>query len=116
MTSAIDEFTSFLDENGLDVCFESKLLGHSDAIQSSEKEMAKLCETVTRGYQFESQISDWELVEIADNAPDWILLFQMHGINGQLQFGDNGNIYFWIRKQDLANKDFSKVWQILECD
>lgn len=113
--SAIDEFESFLDENGLDVCFKSKLLGYSDAIQSSEKEMAKQCETATRGYQFESQISDWELVEIADNAPDWILLFQMHGINGQPQFGDDGNIYFWIRKQDLANKDFSKIWLILEC-
>ena len=30
-------------------------------------------------------------------------------------FGDCGNIYFWIRKQDLAERRFDKVWCILQC-
>ncbi|MGN0700170.1 MAG: DUF1963 domain-containing protein [Oscillospiraceae bacterium] len=30
-------------------------------------------------------------------------------------FGDCGHIYFWIRKADLAARNFDNVWLILQC-
>ena len=29
--------------------------------------------------------------------------------------GDVGNLYFYIRKQDLAERNFDKVWLVLQC-
>ena len=33
----------------------------------------------------------------------------------EFMFGDCGHLYFWIRKQDLQNRDFDHVWMILQC-
>ena len=46
----------------------------------------------------------------------WQLLLQLPSMEayGTL-WGDNGNLYFWIRRDDLARRDFSKVWLILQC-
>jgi uncharacterized protein YwqG len=30
-------------------------------------------------------------------------------------WGDAGRIYFWIQEQDLKNRDFAKVWLVLQC-
>ncbi|MCD2347047.1 DUF1963 domain-containing protein [Clostridium guangxiense] len=30
-------------------------------------------------------------------------------------FGDCGEIYFYIRKADLKDKNFENVWLILQC-
>lgn len=35
--------------------------------------------------------------------------------NSVIMFGDCGHIYFWIRKQDLKERNFDKVWLILQC-
>lgn len=112
-----DDLVSFLDDNELYAWENSKLLGNPFIIQNS---MEEECETVTRGYgcggsEDAKMISKEERADIEEKSADWILLFQMSGINDKLSFGDDGNIYFWIRKQDLANKDFSKVWLILQC-
>jgi len=32
----------------------------------------------------------------------------------ELMFGDSGHIYFWIKKEDLKNKNFDNVWLILQ--
>ena len=32
-----------------------------------------------------------------------------------MMWGDVGKLYFWIRKQDLARRDFSNVWMIMQC-
>ncbi len=114
---AENDLDSFLEENGLDLWDNTKLLGYPFLIQNP---MEEECETVTRGYSCGSpedmkMISEEESADIQKKSAEWILLFQMSGINNNLSFGDDGNIYFWIRKQDLANKDFSKVWLILQC-
>ena len=51
-------------------------------------------------------------------AADWVLLFQMASIQEddyELMFGDLGNLYFYIRKQDLKERNFDKVWLVLQC-
>lgn len=35
--------------------------------------------------------------------------------NFELLFGDCGNIYFYIKKSDLVNKNFEGSWAILQC-
>lgn len=98
----------------------TKLLGYSDTIQSS---MEEECEIVTRGYRLGfpedfAVIPDDILEQVKINSKNWILLFQMGTIETEdmeYMFGDCGHIYFWIRKQDLKNKNFDRIWLILQC-
>jgi len=48
-----------------------------------------------------------------DNIPE-ILLFQLHMANG-IMWGDAGVGNFFIKEEDLKNKDFSKVWYTWDC-
>lgn len=99
----------------------SKLLGWPDIIQSN---MTMECELVSRGYYLGSPAS-WDEVTKRDrqeakdhSLKDWILLFQLDTVeNGdfELMFGDCGRLYFYIRKKDLAERNFDNVWLILQC-
>lgn len=95
----------------------TKLLGYPDVIQSS---MELECEEVTRGFYNgkEHEIPPKLQNEINEASKDWILLFQMGTVqdeNFELMFGDSGQIYFWIKKQDLEAKNFDNTWLILQC-
>ena len=50
-------------------------------------------------------------------ASDWQLLFQIDSDEEQLgaMWGDVGRVYFWIRRQELKERDFSNVWLSLQC-
>lgn len=52
-----------------------------------------------------------------EGASDWALLFQVDTDEAGpgWMWGDCGMIYFWIRRADLARRDFSKVWLVLQC-
>ena len=95
----------------------TKLLGYPDVIQNS---MEEECEAVTRGFDMggiESYPKQYQK-EIRSASKDWILLFQMDTVETsdyELMFGDSGHIYFWIKKEDLANKNFENIWLILQC-
>ena len=98
----------------------TKLFGYPDVIQNP---MEEECEACSRGFrQGNSEdfaaISDADRKDIEDKAKDWVLLFQMSTIQTEdyeLMFGDCGSIYFWIRKEDLKEERFDKVWLILQC-
>lgn len=46
---------------------------------------------------------------------DWVLLLQLDSDDSiGFEWGDAGFLYFWIRHQDLAAKDFSKVWMVFQ--
>ena len=98
----------------------TKLLGYPDVIQNPMQEQ---CEAVKRGYRVGSSedysmISEDVKASIKESEDEWILLFQMGTIeddNFELMFGDCGHIYFWIRKSDLLEKNFSNIWLILQC-
>ena len=92
-----DEFDYFdvVSEAGYDIDEygeNTKILGYPDIIQDS--------------MEFENE--------------DRILLFEMGTIEDEdsgyeLMWGDCGHIYFWIKKQDLKESKFDKVWLILQC-
>jgi uncharacterized protein YwqG len=49
-------------------------------------------------------------------AKDWKLLLQLASDEDtEMMWGDGGTLYFWIREADLPDRDFSKVWIILQC-
>ncbi len=53
--------------------------------------------------------------DLAGDLSAWQLLFQMDSDSvPNTEWGDTGRIYYWIREQDLAKRDFSKVELILQ--
>lgn len=47
---------------------------------------------------------------------DWILLFQLDtDDDAEMMWGDSGMLYYWIRKQDIRDKNFDNCWMILQC-
>ncbi|PHI09788.1 DUF1963 domain-containing protein [Fusobacterium polymorphum] len=94
----------------------TKLLGYPDVIQSSMEEQ---CAAITKGFYMGGIDSPKKYrEEVIKDSKDWILLFQMDTVETsdyELMFGDSGHIYFWIKKEDLANKNFDNIWLILQC-
>ena len=94
----------------------TKLLGYPDVVQNS---MEEECVEVTRDFDMEAIKASPKKYkeEIKKAAENWILLFQMDTVETddyELMFGDSGHIYFWIKKEDLKNKNFDNVWLILQ--
>lgn len=48
---------------------------------------------------------------------DCVLFLQIDSVEDKtgMMLGDCGRIYFWIKKQDLLNKNFDNTWCILQC-
>jgi uncharacterized protein YwqG len=54
--------------------------------------------------------------ELESGRYDWMLLLQFDSDDDAgIMWGDAGMLYFWIRKVDLAKRDFNDVWMILQC-
>lgn len=98
----------------------SKLLGWANVIQGN---MTRECELVAkRGYYLGN---GWDEVTPRDRQEteqwanrDWLLLLQLDTVETdgfELMFGDGGRIYFYIRREDLAARNFDNVWLILQC-
>ena len=116
-----DSYEEALDTLGYAAdCERHKLLGYANLIQG---EMLTECERVNRGLYCGDAKSYRETPEavkadIRSTAKDWLLLFQMASIqedDWELMFGDLGNLYFYIRKEDLKNRSFDKAWLVLQC-
>lgn len=107
-----ERYLDLHDELGLDV--DHKLLGHSNNIQ---KGMELQCELVNNGIDCGSieAYHDPRLAELATRRFDWRLLFQISSYDeDDMQWGDDGSLYFWIRAEDLAAKSFDRAWSILQ--
>ena len=94
----------------------NKLLGYPDTIQNPMPEECE--EMIEQVYPSEAMTICVDENGIVDKSKDWILLFQMGTLETkdmEYMFGDCGHIYFWIRKHDLMNKNFDKIWLILQC-
>lgn len=116
-----DEYDELLGILGQDIEDEhSKLLGYADLIQG---EMLTQCERISRGlfcgdHQSYVNTPDDVKEDIKKHATDWQLLFQMMYIQEkdfEMLFGDCGNIYFYIKKEDLENKKFDNIKFVLQC-
>ncbi|MDR1195803.1 MAG: DUF1963 domain-containing protein [Endomicrobium sp.] len=95
---------------------ESKLLGYADLIQG---EMLFECEAVTNGYNMgdKLEIDEQTRQKLEENSKDWTLLLQLDTIADDkflFMFGDCGRIFFYIKQDDLANRNFENVWLILQ--
>lgn len=95
---------------------ENQILGYANCIQSA---MELECQLVTNGLYCgdHSGYNDPRSKELEQGSSDWVLLFQIDSEeeNVGMMWGDSGKLYFWIRKQDLKEKNFSKCWFILQC-
>jgi uncharacterized protein YwqG len=93
----------------------NKLLGYSNTIQN---EMELECELVTNGlYCGDSTgYNNQRAKSLEPNAKDWLLLLQIDSNDeNRMMWGDVGRLYFWIKKDDLLNKQFDKAWFCLQC-
>ncbi len=93
---------------------QHRLLGHPQVIQSP---MEISVQEATSGYQQKELATyDDEIVgEVLKGAVDWRLLLQIDSDdNPGWMWGDSGRLYFWIRQQDLASKNFASAWLILQ--
>lgn len=96
----------------------NKLLGWANPIQGN---MTQECELISRGYYLGSgwdNVTPRDRQESIDRSKDWQLLFQLDSIfddDFELMFGDCGRIYYYIRKEDLAERNFNNIWLILQC-
>jgi uncharacterized protein YwqG len=93
----------------------NKLLGYSDNIQN---EMELECELVTNGLYCgdPSGYNDPRAKALEPNSRNWRLLLQIDSNEeNEMMWGDCGRLYFWIKKDDLLNKQFDKSWFSLQC-
>lgn len=96
-----------------EICHQ--ILGHPRPIQG---DMQLECQLVSNGlYCGDSTgYDDPRAKVLAKGAEDWRLLFQLdYDSNPGMMWGDCGRLYFWIRHEDLHNRDFAKTWMILQC-
>lgn len=117
-----EDYDVALAELGVDMedVEKHKVFGYADVMQD---EMLSECERVTRGlycgnpegYQ---NIPDEVETDINNKAKDWVLLLQLQTITKddfEWMFGDCGMLYYYIKKEDLANHQFEKGWFCVQC-
>lgn len=97
----------------------TKLLGYANIIQS---DMLLLCEMVTNGIycgNADYGVTEDELHRLKENSKKWQLLFQIDSIfiDGRdiMMWGDVGRLYYYIKIEDLINRNFISSWLILQC-
>ncbi len=117
-----DEVRLFLSDKEQDAYLQltaegsvTKLLGHSDNIQGPmEEECQLVTHNIYRGDTYSQH--NTQTNELKNEANQWTLLFQIDSIDqAGMMWGDVGRVYFWIKKEDLASKEFNKCWFVLQC-
>jgi uncharacterized protein YwqG len=101
----------------------SKLLGYANLVQGS---MLMECEQVTNGI-FSGDSKPKTTAELRNqlkqNCKKWQLLFQLDSIDigsydgsgdYSIMWGDCGRIYYYIKEDDLKNRNFDDCWFILQ--
>lgn len=95
---------------------ENQILGYANCIQGP---MELECQLVTNGLYCgnPSGYEDPKRKELESGKEDWVLLLQVDSEedNAGMMWGDSGKLYYWIRKQDLKDKNFDKSWFVLQC-
>lgn len=92
-----------------------RMLGHPDRIQG---DMTLECQLVSHGLYCgnASGYEDARAEKLEETKHVWKLLLQVDtDDNAEMMWGDMGRLYFWIREEDLARRDFDKAWMILQC-
>ena len=94
----------------------SRMLGYPDAVQEPDMELE--CQLVSHGIDCGDgkYLTNPRVQELMAGVSEWALLLQLDSHKASsMQWGDGGRLFFWIKKEDLKQADFSKVWCILQC-
>lgn len=92
------------------------LFGHPAPVQGNDMDLE--CQLVSHGLYCGSPsgYQDPRAQELEPGRHDWVLLLQLDTDDDVgMMWGDCGMLYFWIRKEDLAQSRFDKCWMILQC-
>jgi uncharacterized protein YwqG len=76
------------------------------------------CQLVSHGLYCgdASGYEDPRAAALSGDAGSWQLLLQLDSDDAAgVMWGDCGRLYFWIHADDLARRDFSRVWMVLQC-
>ena len=115
----VDEFGDWLDEERLRPFAKRphhQIGGFPDPVQNDSMELES--QLVSNGLNCgdETGYNDPRAAALTEGAADWVLLLQVDtDDDAGMMWGDCGLIYFWIRREDLARRDFDNVWMILQC-
>lgn len=99
-------------------CYEGaahQVLGFPCTIQG---DMRLECQLASNGLYCgdESGYKDPRAKALEPGAEDWQLLLQLDTDDrAGMLWGDLGTLYFWIKKQDLAEGRFDQAWMVLQC-
>jgi uncharacterized protein YwqG len=95
---------------------EHHLFGYPGPIQSNDMDLE--CQLVSSGIYIgkEYNMDDPKIKALSDGRKDWRLLLQLDSDDeAGMMWGDGGRLYFWIKEDDLKQKNFDKCWMILQC-
>jgi uncharacterized protein YwqG len=90
--------------------------GYSNPIHDTDMELE--CQLVSNGINLSEdfELDDPRVKALEEGRDDWTLLLQIDSDNScEMSWGDDGTLYFWVKKDDLAAKRFDDVWMILQC-
>ncbi|GHU65733.1 hypothetical protein AGMMS49983_13970 [Clostridia bacterium] len=92
-----------------------QLLGYPNLVQGG---IFEECQLVTNGIYlgdgFDYHSSKAQ--ELQAGISDWTLLFQIDSDdNADVMWGDCGMVYFAIKKADLAEGKFDRIWAVFQC-
>jgi uncharacterized protein YwqG len=97
---------------------QHRMFGHPDAIQGC---MQRTAQFITSGLKLPAGVHSWyehpRAAEFMPGAHDWILLLQVDSDESlsDTSWGDAGMLYYWIKREDLINAHFDKVWFFMQC-
>lgn len=109
-----DAYLDVRDPGAGSIPTEHRLLGWPDPVQNAEMELE--CQLMSTGIEWSWDDMDRIRAELESDIAEWRLLLQLASDDAaNMMWGDVGLLYFWIREPDLAARDFSRVWMILQC-
>jgi uncharacterized protein YwqG len=89
-----------------------QLGGYPLAVQDSNMDLE--CALVTNGCYCGDETGYAYAKKFAAEREDWMLFLQIDSCD-TFMWGDSGTLYFWIKKDDLTQKNFADAWMILQC-
>lgn len=90
-----------------------RMLGFPDTIQD---DMRMECQLAANGIADPGSAPE-QVAKLAAGANDWLLLLQVDSDESVgMRWANAGMLYFWIRRDDLANQRFEHVWVVLQSE
>lgn len=94
----------------------TQLLGQPEPVQG---DMQHECQLASNGvYCGDGKYRvDPKAIALLKDSGQWRLLAQIdsHEDETGMMWGDVGRLYFWIREQDLKDRDWDAAWLVLQC-